>query len=168
MSTKVVKLNQAEQMMAYLEIDKDGKRILVRFADGKEGWVSVNDIKELSPEKSLDLGKVELPSPYELEIGTREGDTIAIPWDFTRHYCDPEYKKRELEQKDEGRSVIGNRIASIREGRGMTQEELAESANIGRVTISRLENGEQSPRYQTLKKLAEALGVDTTQLLTKK
>ncbi|MEF8799179.1 MAG: helix-turn-helix transcriptional regulator [Candidatus Bipolaricaulota bacterium] len=165
MSTKVVKLNQAEQMMTYLEIDKEEMRILVRFADGKEGWVPVNDIEELSPEKSLNLDKVELPNPYELEIGAREGKSIKVPWDFARHYCDTGYKTKEINQRDEGRSVLGNRISSIRKKHGMTQKELAEKADLGRVTVSRLENGEQSPRYQTLENIADALEIDIFRLL---
>lgn len=167
MSTKVVKLSQAEQMMTYLEIDKEKRRILVRFADGKEGWVPVNDIEELSPEKNLTLEEVALPNPYEIEIGAENGESVKVPWDLTRHYCDKSYKDKEIDKRDQGRSILGERIARTRKKYGLTQEELAEAADIGRVTISRLENGEQSPRYQTLEKLAEALGANTAQLLTK-
>lgn len=166
MSTKVVKLNQAEQMMTYLEIDKEGRRILVRFADGKEGWVPVEEIENLSLQKNLTLEVVTLPNPYEIEIGTEKGDSVKVPWDFARHYCDKSYKGKEVEKRDQGRSILGEKIARIRKTQGMTQEELAEKADIGRVTISRLENGEQSPRYYTLKNLAEALGIQTSQLLS--
>lgn len=168
MSTKVVKLNQAEQMMTYLEIDKEGRCILVRFADGKEGWVPIEEIEKLSPKRSLTLEEVALPNPYEIEIGTEKGDSVKVPWDFTRHYCDKSYKDREIDKRDRGRSILGERISRTRKNQGMTQEELAEKADIGRVTISRLENGEQSPRYHTFAKLAEALGVETSQLLTKR
>lgn len=166
MSTKVVKLNQAEQMMTYLEIDKEERRILVRFADGKEGWVPVEEIENLSPQKSLGLEEVALPNPYEIEIGTEKGDSVKVPWDFTRHYCDESYKTKEIDQRDQGRSILGERIARTRETRGLTQEELAEAADIGRVTISRLENGEQSPRYRTIEKIADALDVAIPMLLT--
>ena len=168
MSTKVVRLSQAEQMITYLEIDKEERRILVRFADGKEGWIPVEKIERLSPQRNLALEEVALPNPYEIEIGVKKGESVKVPWDFTRHYCDKSYKDKEIDKRDQGRSILGRRIARTRKKHGLTQEELAEAADIGRVTISRLENGEQSPRYQTLKKLAEALGVDTAQLLTKK
>jgi transcriptional regulator with XRE-family HTH domain len=42
---------------------------------------------------------------------------------------------------------------------------LARAADIGRVTLVRLENGEQSPRFKTLKAVAEALGVAAPDLL---
>lgn len=168
MSTKVVKLDQAEQMMTYLEIDREKRRILVRFADGKEGWVSTGKIEDLSSGKILNLEEVTLPNPYEIEIATQGGDTIKAPWDFARHYCDKSYKDKEIDKRDRGRTILGERIARVRKRQGITQEELAEAADIGRVTISRLENGEQSPRYSTLEKLAEALGAETSQLLTKR
>lgn len=47
----------------------------------------------------------------------------------------------------------------------MTQERLASEAGIGRVTLVRIENGEQSPRYETLVALAEALKRPPAELL---
>ena len=47
----------------------------------------------------------------------------------------------------------------------MTQVGLARAAEIGRVTLVRLENGEQSPRFKTLKAVADALGIETPELL---
>lgn len=47
----------------------------------------------------------------------------------------------------------------------MTQEHLAAAAGIGRVTLVRIERGEQSPRYGTLVALAEALGCPMATLL---
>lgn len=164
MSTKVVKLNQAERMMTYLKIDTEKRRILVRFADGLEGWIDAEELA--SKPEGLDLEKVSLPNPHEIDIATTEGETINIPWDFARHYCDSGYQEREVEQRDQERSVLGEKVASIRKDKGFTQEELARTADIGRATLSRLENGEVSPRYETLKKVAKALQVKTSRLLT--
>ena len=47
----------------------------------------------------------------------------------------------------------------------MTQEALARAADIGRVTLVRLENGEQSPRFKTLKAVTDALGMESPDLL---
>ena len=56
-----------------------------------------------------------------------------------------------------GRQAIGVKIRQLRNSAGLTQEALANAANIGRVTLVRIENGEQSPRYETLASLAQAL-----------
>ncbi|MBA7589090.1 hypothetical protein ES708_31165 [subsurface metagenome] len=47
----------------------------------------------------------------------------------------------------------------------MTQSELAEAAGIGRVTQVRIENGEQSPRYETLAAIAQALRRPITDII---
>ena len=39
----------------------------------------------------------------------------------------------------------------------MTQQQLANAAGIGRVTLVRIENGSHSPRFHTLDALARAL-----------
>ena len=47
---------------------------------------------------------------------------------------------------------------------GLTQAELAERVGMHRVSIVELEGGKRLPRPRTLKKLADALGVDTREL----
>ena len=41
----------------------------------------------------------------------------------------------------------------------MTQEQLSELTGVHRVTIARIETGEVSPKAETLRRLADALGV---------
>jgi transcriptional regulator with XRE-family HTH domain len=59
---------------------------------------------------------------------------------------------------------IGNQVRELREDALMTQEELAEAAGITKDQVSRIERGAQSPRFRTIKKLADALGVDAREL----
>ncbi len=47
---------------------------------------------------------------------------------------------------------------------GLTQEELAERVGMHRVSINELEAGKRPARPRNLKKLADALGVDTETL----
>ena len=53
----------------------------------------------------------------------------------------------------------------LREVAGMTQAELSSNAGIGRVTLVRIENGEQSPRYETLIALSRSLGLPLAEML---
>ena len=64
-----------------------------------------------------------------------------------------------------GRQTVGARVRRFREAAGLTQAALAQAADFGRVTLVRLENGEQSPRFKTLQAIARALKVDTPELL---
>ena len=57
------------------------------------------------------------------------------------------------------------KIKAIRERRGLTQEQLAEKAGIGRSYLARLETARQDPTLSTLEKIAKALGVKISKLI---
>ncbi|MFN8458455.1 MAG: helix-turn-helix transcriptional regulator [Anaerolineae bacterium] len=57
------------------------------------------------------------------------------------------------------RSLFGKRVRQLRRLKDMTQEELAEAVGISPEFISNLERGVNSPSFDTLEKLAEALDV---------
>ena len=61
--------------------------------------------------------------------------------------------------------VDGNRIFDLRMREGWTQEDLARESGVPAATISRLENNERTPRFSTIRKLADPLGVDFKELL---
>lgn len=60
---------------------------------------------------------------------------------------------------------IGARLKTEREHALLTQQELAERAGLGFPTISRIENDRVEPHFRTIRKLAEALGVDPAELV---
>ena len=61
---------------------------------------------------------------------------------------------------------IGLRVALAREALKLTQEELAEKAELSRVTINKIENGRTNDMStRTLLRLAKALNVDASYLL---
>ncbi|HZF07184.1 MAG TPA: helix-turn-helix transcriptional regulator [Thermoanaerobaculia bacterium] len=60
---------------------------------------------------------------------------------------------------------MGHRIQDLRNARGWTQEELGREVGLDRSRISRYERGRLSASGLTVKRLAEALGVTTDQLL---
>ena len=55
-------------------------------------------------------------------------------------------------------------LAMLRKKATFSQAELAERAGVGRATISRLERGGNAS-YETIKRLAEALGTERTRLV---
>jgi transcriptional regulator with XRE-family HTH domain len=62
--------------------------------------------------------------------------------------------------------IDGAKLKNLRERRFLRREELAEKVGSHRDHIGRLERGEvESPRMTTIRKLAEALGVDPHELL---
>lgn len=60
---------------------------------------------------------------------------------------------------------FGANLARLREGTGVTQEELSFRAGLHRTEIGLLERGGRIPRIDTLAKLAGSLEVPTSSLL---
>lgn len=54
---------------------------------------------------------------------------------------------------------VSIRIKALRTRRGMSQQDLAEKTNRSVDTISAIERGKSFPNYETLQRLADALGV---------
>ena len=61
---------------------------------------------------------------------------------------------------------VGRRVAEARERRGLTQADVASRSGIGRPTLSKLENGQQSISISHLVDLAEALDMRVEWLLS--
>ncbi|HQU68691.1 MAG TPA: XRE family transcriptional regulator [Albidovulum sp.] len=61
---------------------------------------------------------------------------------------------------------LGLRVRELRKARGWTLEQAAVQAGLARSTLSKIENGQMSPTYEALKKLAEGLDISVPQLFT--
>jgi transcriptional regulator with XRE-family HTH domain len=55
--------------------------------------------------------------------------------------------------------AFGKRLADVRRTRGLTQEQLAERADVTPLSIGYIEQGRRWPRLVTLQKLAKCLNV---------
>ena len=61
--------------------------------------------------------------------------------------------------------MLSDNIKNLRKNKGFTQEELANKLNVVRQTVSKWENGYSVPDAEMLKKIAEILETDVSQLL---
>ena len=61
---------------------------------------------------------------------------------------------------------LGARVRELRKARGWTLEQAAKQAGLARSTLSKIENGQMSPTYDALKKLALGLEISVPQLFT--
>ena len=61
---------------------------------------------------------------------------------------------------------LGLRVRDLRRSLGWTLEEAASRAGLARSTLSKIENGQMSPTYDALKKLAGGLAISVPQLFT--
>jgi transcriptional regulator with XRE-family HTH domain len=61
---------------------------------------------------------------------------------------------------------LGSRVRELRKARNWTLEQAAQQAGLARSTLSKIENGQMSPTYDALKKLAVGLEISVPQLFT--
>ena len=61
---------------------------------------------------------------------------------------------------------LGARVRELRKARSWTLEHAASQAGLARSTLSKIENGQMSPTYEALKKLAIGLDISVPQLFT--
>ena len=156
-----VLVKNANRMMMVASVVEDG--IELSFADGCKGVIPFDDIAEI--EERSAVSSLTLPNPYEMVLETQGGERIEIPWDFARHYCDATYRPTVEAIAMRGRQTLGKRIRQLRETAGLTQQALASAAGIGRVTLVRIESGEQTPKHKTLRAIARVLERPVSELL---
>lgn len=61
--------------------------------------------------------------------------------------------------KDSFQAQLGERIRELRKAWGLTQEQLAERADVHVSFVGNVERGENVPSIKTLRRIAKALGV---------
>ncbi|NIV31087.1 MAG: helix-turn-helix domain-containing protein [Anaerolineae bacterium] len=83
-----------------------------------------------------------------------------------RHFCDAGFSRSEQRKDELSRRALGARLRRLRERAGLTQNELADKAKVGRATISRIENGKMYAHTVTLRRLAKALNINLVELIT--
>lgn len=65
------------------------------------------------------------------------------------------------------RAVVGLNVLRVRRERNLSQEELSHRSGLTRAYLSGLEAGRRNPTVVSLSRLAEALGVDETYLVSR-
>lgn len=61
---------------------------------------------------------------------------------------------------------LGARVRQLRKDRDWTLEQAATEAGMARSTLSKIENGQMSPTFEVMRKLAQGLGIGMPQLFT--
>ena len=154
-------LANLDKMMTAARVMADG--VAVTFADGCSGVIPFSALPDVTDPAAIT--GLSLPNPYELHLITDDGEHPEIPWDFARHYCDVSYRQRVEAQVLLAAQTLGGRIRRWRKDAGLSQAALAEAAGIGRVTLVRIEKGEQTAKFKTLTAILQAMDRPISDLL---
>ena len=63
-------------------------------------------------------------------------------------------------------SALGVRISTIRKSKGLSQVDLGSMIDMEKTNLSAIENGRQNASSLTLKKIADALGVEVSEFFS--
>lgn len=66
--------------------------------------------------------------------------------------------------KENEKVLLGQRIRSLRNTKGWTQQELGELSDVNYKFLGEIERGQQNPSFAVLVRIADALGVDLPEL----
>ena len=71
-----------------------------------------------------------------------------------------------MDQSDRPQPALGKAVRQLREKQGDSQEALASKAGTTTGTVGMIERGQANPAWDTVKRIATALGVSMGQLAT--
>ena len=156
------KIQNAERVMISAGASRLG--LNVAFADGVSAFVPWERVREVGG--LSEVAGVSLDSPYEARVATTRGETAEIPWDFARAFGDGDFRNHMDEAASRGQRKFAMRLRDRRRAAGVSQRELAELGGLGEATVARLETAAQSPRLDTIRRIAAALDCPVHALLT--
>ena len=158
---QVARVQNADRMMIRAESSHDG--LNVSFADGLVSFVPWRSIEGVHSQSDVD--SLEFNTSAEVVVRNKDGRVAEIPWDFARHFGDAEYRDSMEEETMRGQCKFAQRLRRLRRGADLSQQKLADLSGVGRVTIARIEAASQSPKLDTIQKLATAMGYPVQALM---
>ena len=69
---------------------------------------------------------------------------------------------------EDWRAIVGTNVRKRRQGRGLTQEQLAFAAEIDLTYVGGIERGRRNPSVLVLARISSALGIEPGELLRRK
>lgn len=131
--------------------------VTVQFADG--GWVQIDGSRLLPPEVHDPAWSAITVDEYgDFLIVPTAGDPVDIPADRIRIVTDPAFAEHRARRARAEARMIGRRIRTLRERRGLTAKEVARRAGITPMSISRIELGRHEVILSTLARILAAMG----------
>lgn len=153
-----------EERFEYLSVSPRGSELLAILGDGRALLLS----RPLSSED--DGGEVKAiqlsADARTAEIELISGGTLRVSSGALSSGRPNGSAEAAASLADIDGATLGRRLRSLRLAAGLTQAELARRTGIHRPNIARVEAGRHTPSLETLARLAQAIGVPTTRVLS--
>ncbi len=150
----------------YFTVAPRGEALLAILGDGTSALLPrpLSDEDDGSDVAGIELGDDASTATMELASGRRlqiTGSAVAAARAATRHVPHDGVNGVEVDGVR-----LGQRLKALRLAAGLTQAELARRTGIHRPNIARVEAGRHTPSLETIARLASAIGVSTTRVLS--
>lgn len=142
-------------------------RLRVEYADGLAGEVEWDRLGlDEGRRAHLILESATVGSRGKtVELLTREGGLFEIDAAAIRTVLEPGFAAAIEESARRSDASVGERVRTARRAAGLTQAALGQRIGVDQAVISRLERGRHRPRFDTLSRVAEGLGLGVGELL---
>jgi len=138
------------------DVALDDGQLRVRFANGDEASVGVDRlVRSRSDGVRWDEAR---HTAHDIVVPAGEGE-IEISWMDIRAQSDAPFARFLMQTAEEEAGRIGQRLRGLREQRGMTAKEVAETAGIAPLSLSRIELGRHDVVYRTLRRILAAMNL---------
>ncbi len=151
----------------YLSVSPRGSDLLAILGDGATVLLSrpIGDADDGSDVSGITLADDARSAEIELSSGRRMALTGSEVADRTAP-ANGTHVEVPASLGDVDGVRLGQRLRALRLAAGLTQAELARRTGIHRPNIARVEAGRHTPSLETLARLAAAIGVPTTRVLS--
>jgi DNA-binding XRE family transcriptional regulator len=138
----------------------------IGFRDGLVGHLDldalgVSDIRGRLVMESATVGEWG----KTLELTTADGSLFEVDSFSVRALLDARFARKIEEEGRATNTFVGEVVKRARKAAGLTQAQLGEESGHDQAIISKLERGHHTPRIDTLRRIAAALGTDLSSLL---
>jgi DNA-binding XRE family transcriptional regulator len=139
-------------------------RFIVTFNSGKEYTFPRS---RLEVDDGSELVNIQVdPRRFFFRVTQVSGNRYEIPWDRVLHEAEPAYPYfHGRTGRTKTSHEVGTTIRKLREAKGVTQEELADTVGMMRSNISRIEAAKHRPTLETMERIAKALEVSVADLI---
>lgn len=143
---------------------KDG--LWIEFGDLVSGFVTWRDVHLVEHVKSLVLDSVRIDEyGSAVQFDRVDGGVFDIDGLAIKTYLDEDATRRVSTWIQRSDLALASHVRKARLKTGLTQRDLGERAGMDQAVISKLERGFHRPRIDTLRRIADALGLSLTDLL---
>ncbi|MEX2410236.1 MAG: helix-turn-helix transcriptional regulator [Candidatus Paceibacterota bacterium] len=163
---KIVSRNFEPDSLKSVVVNKKNNSFLIELNNGLYGEVTFSDLQLNDITKDLLLDSLKISDQgNSIEIYTNDGEVFDIDADVLKSFFSSDSKKKIKDQTQLTANNIGELLRGRRKEKNITQKELSNLTDIDQAIISKIETGKHLPRFDTLERIGNGLGMNVSELL---